>query len=379
MKYLLTYEDALAMVEKYENFNYSKSEFRINGYRIVTFKYFLCEYADFTTPLDKKEVNGFDMRGITFVFNLDGSLYQRFFMLPKFFNLNQVECTQYSAVKNKKIRSITEKEDGSLVAFMNLPDGTIFCKTISGFDNDQVMAATEILEANPDLKLFIKDSLLNDYTPIFEYTSYLNRIVLEYSSTDLRFLGLRDNVNGNYIPAYRAGIPNDLKMVLAKKVENYTLDELILKAKTETDKEGWVIEFEDGQMLKIKTSWYFMMHSYRDNSYRENKIIEMILNSTIDDVIAQFNEPIFTEKINSIIIVIDNYIKRKIIEIENLCKNYTGNKKDFAIKYSKDKNFSFAMQYISNEKKIKDIVISYILSRTKHLKNAREFIEKGVI
>ena len=91
-KYLLTYDDALAMVEKYKNFNYSKSEFRINNYRIVTFKYFLCEYSDFIMPLsDKIEVNGFDMRGVTFVFNLDGSLYKRFFMLSKFFNLNQVE------------------------------------------------------------------------------------------------------------------------------------------------------------------------------------------------------------------------------------------------------------------------------------------------
>jgi len=198
VKYLLTYEDGMKLVKAYNDFNFSFSEYMLDDYRVVTFTYFLCDFNHFERPLKEAPyIKGYDMRGTTFVFNKDGSLYKRYLMLPKFFNLNQVENTLYDVVKNKKIKRITEKEDGSLIAVMKLPNGTLFPKTIGSFNNEQSIGAQKILDDNKNLRDFIADSLFLGYTPLFEYVSWDNRIVLKYSKPELRFIGVRDNINGD--------------------------------------------------------------------------------------------------------------------------------------------------------------------------------------
>ena len=100
MNYLVTYEDALEMCKVYKDFNFSKTEYMFGDFKVVSFGYFLCDYNHFIKPLSRKpEVNALDMRGVTFVFNADGTLSHRHLMLKKFFNLNQVESTQYGVVK----------------------------------------------------------------------------------------------------------------------------------------------------------------------------------------------------------------------------------------------------------------------------------------
>ena len=203
MKYLITYEDGLKLVEAYKDFNFSKSEFMLEGYKVVTFTYFLCDFNHFERPLrEKPGVKGYDMRGATFVFNKDGTLYKRFLMLPKFFNLNQVENTLYNAVKDKEIVGVAEKADGSLIAVMQLPNGSLFPKTIGSFDNEQTAAANKILADNKDLRDFIEGALKIGYTPLFEYVSWDNRIVLKYSKPELRFIGVRDNYDGVFEGSY---------------------------------------------------------------------------------------------------------------------------------------------------------------------------------
>ena len=62
-------------------------------------------------------------------------------MLQKFWNLNQVAETQYSAVKYKIISNIYDKADGSLITFIKLPNNKIIAKTKGGFDNSQAIEA----------------------------------------------------------------------------------------------------------------------------------------------------------------------------------------------------------------------------------------------
>ena len=176
MKYLLTYKDAQEISEKYNNNNFWEFQFMKDGYKLAAFNYFICGWNDFANPLPKRpEVNAFDMRGVTFVFNKDGSLWKTFFMLPKFFNLNQVDSTQYGVVKDKEICSITEKEDGSLVAFMMLPNGKLFAKTIGSFTSEQSELAYNLLYTNEEHVLWVKEMLNTGCTPLFEYVSWDNR------------------------------------------------------------------------------------------------------------------------------------------------------------------------------------------------------------
>jgi len=383
MEYLVTYEDAMKMVE-YNNFNFSKSEFMLNGYRVVTFTYFLCDYSHFNDPLgDGSDVNAFDMRGVTFVFNKDGSLYKRFFMLRKFFNLGQVENTLYDNVKDKAIRNVAEKEDGSCVAFMNLPDKTVFAKTIGCFDNEQTVAAMKLYNTDHALEMFIRVQLDDNQTPVFEYVSYDNRIVLKYSKPQLRFIGSRNNKTGRWNASYGWKHLTQDELFKTKSVD-FTLDELIAKAEVEEDKEGWVVEFMDGQMVKIKTAWYFNLHGIRTtNVFREDWVIKNYLEEKLDDIVAQLDyiedEDAF-KFIDRVKLAVDNYIKQIDEAVARLVKvyamEYNSEWHYFAKFNSKEAFFGLAVLAIQKPDVYNKKKIDFIINKTKHLKKAQSFVDK---
>lgn len=384
MKKLLTYKEALKLVDKYNNFNFSKREFKLNGYKVVTFSYFLCDFNHFECPdLDDKSIHGYDMRGMTFVFNKDGSLYKRFLMLPKFFNLNQVESTQYDKLKDKKIVSVTIKEDGSLIGVMELPNGQIFTKTIGSFDNEQTNGAMKILNSNEKLKNFCKTCLEEDYTPIFEYVSWDNRIVLKYSKPELRFIGVRNNSDGIFIPGYK--FPHKyIGTRVIKNIEKITLDELINMAKESKDKEGWVVEFEDGQMIKIKTDWYFNMHSIRtENIFREDYVIKNYLEQKLDDILSQLDKEEDKDAfkfIDKVKLAVNNYIKvidREIEKLKDIYKNeYDSNWHYYAKFNNQEPFFNLSVIAIQQPMKYNDKKIDFIINKNKHLKKAKFFVDK---
>ena len=181
-----------------------------------------------------------------------------FWGLPKFFNINQVEATQYYKLMNKEILNITAKEDGSLVAFMQLPNKKLFSKTIGSFVSDQAQLAYSFLYEWEEKAEWVKMAIGAGFTPLFEYVSGPNRIVLKYSKKDLRFLGLRDNFTGEWIPSTELSGQDEIPFTLPKSEEIVPLKHLMERAKTEEDAEGWVVRFKD-IMVKIKTAWHFKL------------------------------------------------------------------------------------------------------------------------
>ena len=385
MSYMITYDDAKEITQRYNNFNFSEHLYRIRGYKISVFDYFICGYNDFANPLpDRPDVDGFDMRGVTFVFNKDGSLWKRFLMLPKFFNLNQVEETQYHKIKDKKIAHISAKEDGSLVTFMMTPDGELFVKTIRGFDNDQAVGAMALLNFWKGSKEWVKNLLNQGLTPLFEYVSWDNRIVLKYSKPELRFIGARDNHNGRFFPASEMNqnyIPDT--MFVIPKIDA-TLDDLIKESKTCEDKEGWVIIFADGQMVKVKTEWYFHIHGIRtENVFREDYIIKSYYEETLDDVVSQL-DPVEDEDafkfIDMVTGAIDNYsayIDKCVDESVDLLHNYYLNDwGDFASNCHKKPFFGFVKFRIQAGDEYKRRKIEWILQKAYKLNRAKSIVEK---
>ena len=384
MKYLLTYEDGMKLVKAYDDFNFSFSEYMLDDYKVVTFTYFLCDFKHFETPLkEATHIKGYDMRGTTFVFNKDGTIHSRFLMLPKFFNLNQVENTLYSNVKHKKIRTVTDKADGSLIAVMRLPNKKLFTKTIGSFDNEQSNAAMEILKADHILELFCRVQLDAGYTPLFEYVSWSNRIVLKYSKPELRLIGARNNKTGAYISADGfKGI--DERITIVDSFKNVTLDELIARAEVEEDKEGWVVEFEDGQMIKVKTEWYFNLHGIRTmNIFREDWVIKNYLEEKLDDIVSQLDEKEDEDAfkfVDRVKLAVDNYIKVMDENVEKLIKVYETEYKStwhyFAKFNNKEAFFGVAVIAIQRPEQYNKRKIDFIINKTKHLKKAQSFVDK---
>jgi T4 RnlA family RNA ligase len=387
MAYKLTYEDALRLCKAYKDFNFHKTEHMFGGYKVTTFNYFLCDYRNFSMPLQEDpSINAMDMRGVTFVFNEDGTLYKRFLMLKKFFNVNQVEETQLSLLKSKKVKYVTIKEDGSLIAFMNLPNGEVFAKTQAGFTNEQSVNAMMLYKNQKGIKEFVDDALEAGFTPLFEYVSYDNRIVLKYATKELILIGVRDNKYDTYISAHEmVNSGKDLQIPYIKPVNIESLDKLEDMMKTLSDMEGVVVEFEDGQLVKWKTVWYFNLHGIRTvNIFREDFVIRNYLEETLDDVTQELNMTDdadafkFIEDVKGAVVNWANHIEEnvnKLVEDYNTTF-YFNNWAKYATDKHKSAFFGLARKKIEKPEEYIQYKIGYMLNAAKHLYDAKHIVEK---
>ncbi len=349
-----TYEQAVELCSYGESPFYETKSI-VDGYPVSVFNYRLAQFKDFAYPIaDKPNLTGYEMRGMTFVFNKDGSLYNRYVLLEKFFNLNQVPETLYSVVKNYKIKFINNKEDGSIATFIKLPNGKILGKSKMGFDNDQANSINRIYKTNEEIKNFVNWCLDNDIVPIFEYVAPNNRIVLRYPNEELILLRLRNNKTGKHL---------DLKEYLDKigdiriapfEDDIRDLDHLIEVTATQVDKEGSVVTCEDERgkdfFFKIKTPWYIERHGLlTDDLYRENIIIGYILDDKIDDILGQVpeDEKEAHDRINKIISIVKRAISDKMSEIKDAYDKYVKSgmtKKEYALGHRVgNPNFPFVM------------------------------------
>jgi len=352
-----TYEQALELCSGDESPFY-ESKMVVDGFNISVFNYRLAQYKDFANPIPSKpELKGYEMRGLTFVFNEDGSLFNRYVLLEKFFNLNQVPDSLYSVVKNYKIKFINNKEDGSIASFIKLPNGKIIGKSKMGFDNDQADGINRVYKTNKEVKSLVDWALNNNIVPIFEYVAPNNRIVLRYPSEELILLRLRDNVTGKHID-----IRNHLDKVGSIRVAPFEddvrdLDHLIELTATQVDKEGSIVTCEDEMgrdfFFKLKTPWYCERHGLlTEDLYREHIIIGYILDDKIDDILGQVpeDEKEAHERINKIISIVKKAIADKVSEIEKAYEQFVKSgvsKKDYAINQRKNNpNFGFVMNMV---------------------------------
>jgi T4 RnlA family RNA ligase len=379
--YIPSYEEAVEMCSG-EDDTFYESKYEVEGYPVSVFNYRLAQYKDFDMPIPSKpELKGFEMRGLTFVFNKDGSLYKRFVLLEKFFNLNQVPNSMFSVVKDYKIRYVNNKEDGSIASFIQLPNGNIIGRSKMGFDNDQANGINKIYKINADVKSFVDWALNNDIVPIFEYVAPHNRIVLRYSSEELILLRLRDNKTGKHIDI-KEHLDKIASIKIAPFEDDTTLNDLIEKSKTEAEREGWIVQFDNDHMVKIKTDWYCQRHGLLTNDiYREHIIIGYILDDKIDDILGQIpeDEKEAHERIQKIISIVKVEINKLVSQINSAYKEFVNsgsNKKDYAINHRVgNTNFHFVMSMDKGEK-LKSLSKEDILEYYDSVEDWEKAIEK---
>ncbi len=380
--YLPTYEECRAICDKYDNFQFYEKISFIDGYKVSTFNYRLVDYNDFSNPLGDNTTRAFEMRGICYVFNLDGTLFKRFLLMEKFFNLNQVENTQLSNIINIPIKDIYDKCDGSVINFIELPNGKILAKSKLCVDNEQAIKATNIYLNSPNIKKMVEYFMGKDIMPIMEYVSPTNRVVLKYKETKLILLRLRDLKTGNY---YDLDMYPDLNNIeTAQKETNTSWEKLISLSETIKDKEGWVITLESGMMVKLKTKYYFDLHHLTTESiHREDFLIEKVIDDEIDDIISkiELSDIEILAIIDNVVKVTTNYLHNATKKVEYLLdefeNTYNSSRKDFVLNYGKkDKYFGYVMSVISGNEPL--LVITEDLKKyTYRLSNAKDFIKNG--
>lgn len=373
--YLPTYEECVKICEEKGDLKFYEVKTELDGYPVSMFNYRILQYGDFfEKDSNGKEIKNYlELRGICFVFNKDGSLFKRYILLDKFFNIDQTPCSMYSIVKNLEIDNVYIKEDGSIVNFIATPE-KIYAKSKMSFVSEQSKEVQDLFDADVVLQNFVRSMLEKDIMPVFEFVSPRNRIVLQYDKTELILLRLRCNKTGEY---FKLEDFNTTGIKTAISVGIKTLDELIALKGEIKDIEGWIVQFTNGKMVKVKGEHYCALHGVLTESLnRENDIITLILDNKIDDVLGQLAENDSRRiNVNQIIEIVNFEMNKLKNDTSDLLKHFNGIKKDFAITYNKNKNFPLAMSKINGKDLLKNIELQ-IRKETHHLVEARKWLEK---
>jgi RNA ligase len=129
-----------------------------------------------------------ECRGIIFD-SETGEILRRPF--HKFFNVNEREETQDHAVDLSRPHAILEKLDGSMIAPF-IVNGQMIWGTKMGA-TDVAKPVEEYVKNNPNYRQFAEYVIERGYTPIFEWCSRKQRIVLDYKE-DLYVITIGANI-----------------------------------------------------------------------------------------------------------------------------------------------------------------------------------------
>jgi RNA ligase len=204
----------------------------------------------------------------------------------KFFNVNERDETSIGKIDWSRPHVILEKLDGSMVSpcFVN---GHLRWMTKMGI-TDTSMEAEAFVASRPDYTELAQYYLQNGYTPIFEWCSNKNRIVLDYPEDRLVLTAVRENETGNYLlqdALERLGRRYGIPVVAAIYPQDGQHEELMRFVREAEDMEGVVVRFDDGHMVKIKSDWYVRIHKVKSLLGQERDVVELILKSELDDML----------------------------------------------------------------------------------------------
>jgi RNA ligase len=208
--------------------------------------------------------------------------------LEKFFNFGERIETLPENIRWHEPHVILEKLDGSLIRPIPMGDGKGWrLGTKAGITD--VSAQAEAWIAHHDSYVQFVDACVGAHrTPIFEWCSRQQRIVIDYPEDRLVLLAIRDNQTGENVShedMVRLGATWGVEVVRSYDGNADTMQQLIDETRELRGQEGWVIVWAD-RRIKIKGDEYVSIHRAKDRLMYENDVIEMILDEKLDDVKA---------------------------------------------------------------------------------------------
>ena len=352
----------------------------VDGVNVFIYNYRLASITDFKDALrDSSNLQAFELRGITFVEQSDGS-FERFLALSKFFNYGETTGWMPEHLDPSELISIHEKLDGSMIHFVRI-NNRWHAKTKQSFVSVQAQAAQVILDSHEGLQGFL-DSCYNDGVyhvyPIFEYTAPDNQIVLYYSKQELRLIQIRDQ-KGKYLSCNTSSILNEFNVDSSRVLNSFRLTSgdvkrLIHHQRTNVTEEGYVANI-GGKLVKFKTDWYFLQHRAKDMLGRSSKtLLELVLANGFDDAIAMVEDRLFKQDLEAKADKIRQYFNTSSAEISALLTEFPTHptRKDFCILHNKHKYFGCVMAVVDGKKDLETALTEAMLRRY----NTSELVDK---
>ena len=267
--------DVLPVIEGRDEFVVAVKE----GYTVINYNVMMADTFD---CIIRREC-----RGIIFD-TATGDILRRPF--HKFFNVNEREETQDHVVDLSRPHAILEKLDGSMIAPFYV-NGKMIWGTKMGA-TDVAKPVEEFVEAHPNYRQFAEYAIERGYTPIFEWCSRKQRIVLDYKEDQLILTAMRDMATGRYVAgSFLVISAENYNIPVVRQFEPQTDMKAFLEyVRDLEDLEGFVVRFDDGHMLKLKCHWYLQIHKAKEAILQDRNIVELILDEKLDDVKAHLPE-----------------------------------------------------------------------------------------
>jgi T4 RnlA family RNA ligase len=155
----------------------------------------------------------------------------------------------------------------------------------------------EFINSHEEYDEFAKIAIACGMTPIFEWCSRKQKIVLDYAEDQLILTAMRNTVTGEYVRHLVlevVGATHNIPVVKAYQGTAENMRGLMDAVATMENTEGFVVRFDDGHMAKVKCEWYVQLHRAKDVTKFEKNVLEIILEEKADDLLPLLEEPFKT-------------------------------------------------------------------------------------
>ena len=299
----------------------------------------------------------------------------------KFFNAGEKEETAINKINLYESHVVLEKLDGSMIRPIPTKEG--FRLATKAGVTDVTLNAEVFIADKPHYAFFINMCISQDATPIFEWVSRKNRIVVDYPEDNLILTAIRWNSTGSYVlheelVEYKTkfNIPV-VKAVDGLAVQN--IDLFVKQVREWDDGEGIVLRFDSGHMVKVKADDYVLRHKSKEAINQEKNVIQTILDDSVDDLVPLLT-PDDAERLKSFQTAFWASVEN--VSYEMAQKFLSGNtlypdKKDFAVEFVQKKvepTYAPVMYAMKGGKESRGILVEMIaksLSSQSKIDNAR--------
>lgn len=226
-----------------------------------------------------------------------------------------------------KTNLIMDKADGSLIS--TFEHNGVRVKSKTSLASEQAVAAQRLINSNQLLKTVLEKWVAKGYTVNMEYVAPSNRIVVAYEKPQLIILNIRHNDTGDYVdPATVDDLTRSfwVECVATRTlVDEYgTMQNFVEQIGEECHKEGYVIQLNDNNFVKIKTAWYLTRHRAKDSINSTRRLFEAVLDEAVDDIRSLFyDDPAAIQRINEVQEKTDKLYNHLIATVEQF---YEANK-----------------------------------------------------
>ena len=277
-------DDVLSDINGYDEIRViNKGEYTVINYAVAFEDTFKWDVEDPHASAIRRECRGL-------IFDSNGKLISRPY--HKFFNAGEKEETQINKINLYEPHVVLEKLDGSMIRPIPTADG--FRLATKAGITDISEQAEKFIADKPNYSNLITYCIDKDSTPIFEWCSRKNRIVIDYPEDQLILTAIRSNKTGFYVPySILQTLVHDLKVPLVGAVNGLSIQDInlfIQQVREYEDSEGIVLRFDNGHMIKVKADDYILKHTTKDQISQEKNVILTIINDQVDDVIPLLSD-----------------------------------------------------------------------------------------